>query len=406
MHFADISQSLGLDRSPLEAVGFNPYYRALGGLQHGRPWIGRAPFFDLASNDYLGLASDRRVQEAMVSAVREYGSSMCGTPIATGHISILAQLESELAEFIGLPAAVVFPSGYQANVALLSTIAKPGDVIFIDDYAHASLGQGAKAAGCKVKPFLHNDVEHLERQLASASGFHRRFIVTESVFSTEGSIAPISEIVDLGRRYDAVPVVDDSHGLGVIGASGRGILEYSGAAGYPGIYTASLGKALANAGGVVAGDSQLIEALRYACPGLIYSTALTPASVAGSLAALEIIRNEFDRLGALMWKNHTALVGFLNEQGYALNHGVAPIAGILAGSTINTLGLAKRFFAQHILATPFVTPSVPRGQGVLRCILGAKFGGLAVEDLRQALSRVGPSTSTPVAEAVVEPLPA
>jgi 8-amino-7-oxononanoate synthase len=139
----------------------------------------------------------------------------------------------------------------------------------------------------------------------------------------------------------------------------------------------------------VAGDPELVEALRYACPGLIYSTALTPASAAGTLAALEIVRNEFDRLGARMWRNHTALIGFLKEQGYSLGQGTAPIAAVLSGSTAETIALAKDFYARQILATPFVPPSVPQGKGVLRCILGAKFGGLALEDLHQALRRTG-----------------
>jgi len=406
MHSADFSKLLDIDRSPLETGGFNPYYRSLGGLQHGQPWIGRSPFFDLASNDYLGLSSDRRIHEAMDSAIREYGSSMCGTPIATGYASIFAQLEAELAQFIGLPSAVLFPSCYQANVSILSTIAKPGDVILIDHYAHASLGQGAKAAGCKVKPFLHNDMGHLETQLAACTGFHRKFIVTESVFSTEGSLAPLRSIVELSRRYEAVPVVDDSHGLGVIGASGRGILEHDALGDFPGIYTASLGKALANAGGVVAGDAEFIEAIRYSCPGLIYSTALSPASVAGTLAALEIVRSEFSRLGDVMWKNHQLLMKSLKEQGFCLSEGSAPIAAILADSTTHTLALAKDFFQKGILATPFIPPSVPQGRGVLRCILGAKLTGLSLEDLIESIHHLGPSEAERAAGLSLEPLPA
>jgi len=405
MPLTDSSKLLDIDRSPLDAVGFNPYYRSLGGLQHGQPWIGRSPFFDLASNDYLGLASDRRIHEAMDSAIREYGSSMCGTPIATGYASIFAQLEAELAQFIGLPAAVLFPSCYQANVSILSTIAKPHDVIFIDHYAHASLGQGAKTAGCKVKPFLHNDMGHLETQLASCAGFHRKFIVTESVFSTEGGLAPLRSIVDLSRRFEAVPVVDDSHGLGVIGASGRGILEHDALGDFPGIYTASLGKALANAGGVVAGDAEFIEAIRYSCPGLIYSTALSPASVAGTLAALEIVSSEFGRLGDLMWKNHRLLIEALKEQGFSLAQGTAPIAAIRVGSATHTLALAKEFYSKGILATPFIPPSVPQGGGVLRCILGAKLTGLSLEDLIESIHHLGPHQTEQRTGLRSEPLP-
>ncbi len=399
MQAEEFYQSLAVDKSPVEASRFNPYYMPLGGLSRGRPKTAGRPFFDLASNDYLGLASDRRIHEAMVSAIREFGASMCGTPIATGYARILGELERELARFTGLEAAAVFPSCYQANVALFSSIATPQDVILVDHYAHASLGQGVKAVGCKVKPFLHNDLEHLERQLAAARGFRQVFVVTESVFSTEGSIAPLGLIADLCARYDAIPVVDDSHGIGVLGRTGRGVLEEKAIADYAGIYTASLGKALGNAGGMVAGRRALVEALRYSCPGLIYSTALTPASAAGVLCALEIIRHEFHRIGAKMWENHRRLLRLLRDRGFDLRSGPAPIAAVHAGSAESTIALAREFFHHGILTTPFVPPSVACGQGTLRLILGAKLDDCAADELFRALGELSPLNATGEPEA-------
>ena len=390
-------QSLAIDKSPLQALRFNPYYLALGGLRHGRPQFEGETYFDLASNDYLGLASDPRIQEAMTEAIREYGASMCGTPIATGYARILAELERQLAHFAGLEAAVVFPSCYQANVALFSCIAKPQDVILVDHYAHASLGQGIKMAGCKIKPFLHNDMEHLERQLAATVGFRQVFVVTESVFSTEGSIAPLGVIVEICGRYHAIPVVDDSHGIGVLGKTGRGILEEKAIADYPGIYTASLGKALANAGGMIAGNRLLVDALRYSCPGLIYSTALSPACAGGILCALEIIRHEFGRLGAAMRDNHRRLLDLLRRRQFDVRSGPAPIAAIHGGSSENTISLAREFFNHRILTTPFVPPSVPDGKGTLRLILGAKLDGEGLKELMQTMDRLSPPTSPPPA---------
>ena len=388
-------ESLAIDKSPLDALRFNPYYLPLDGLRQGRPRVRGETYFDLASNDYLGLASDKRIHEAMTEAIREYGASMCGTPIATGYAPILAELERQLARFTGLEAAVVFPSCYQANVALFGCIATRQDVIFVDHYAHASLGQGIRAAGCKVKPFLHNDLQHLQRQLEAAAGFRQIFVVTESVFSTEGSIAPLGEIVELCGRYNAIPVVDDSHGIGVLGKSGRGILEEKAIANYPGIYTASLGKALGNAGGVIAGNNLLVDALRYACPGLIYSTALPPSCAAGALCALEIIRNEFARLGPTMWDNHRCLLDTLRRRGLDLRSGPAPIAAIHGGSAENTLVLAREFFDHRILATPFVPPSVPDGKGTLRLIIGAKLDDSGMKELMRALDGLSLPGFTP-----------
>ena len=305
---------LGQASAAAAALPFNPYYRALGRLNCGRPQVDGRPGFDLASNDYLGLASDPRLHTAMAAAIAQYGSSQCGTPIATGYAHILAELERELSRFLGLEAAVIFPSCYQANVALFPAMATPQDAIMVDHYAHASLAQGIKAVGCKIKPFLHNDLAHLERQLSTARGFRQVFVVTESVFSTEGSVAPLDGMVALCRRFEAVPVVDDSHGLGVLGQNGRGILEAQGLGDYEGIYTASLGKALANLGGVVAGKRCFIDALRYACPGLIYSTALPPACAAGLLATLDILRKEFPALSRRLWQNHQRLLEALRLQ--------------------------------------------------------------------------------------------
>jgi 7-keto-8-aminopelargonate synthetase-like enzyme len=387
---SEFYQSLAVDKAPLEALGFNPYYRPLAGLDKGRPRLGDGRYFDLASNDYLGLASDPRIHEAITRAIREYGASMCGTPIATGYARVLAELEQELARFTGLEAAVVFPSCYQANQALFPCIVRAQDVIIVDHYAHASLGQGIKAAGCKVKPFLHNDLEHLERQLQSSSGFRQIFVVTESVFSTEGTVAPLGMIVELCQRYQAIPVVDDSHGLGVLGKTGRGILEEAALNNYPGIFTASLGKALGNAGGMIAGKAALVDALRYSCPGLIYSTALLPGAAAGVLRALEIIGSEFSRLGRLMWENHQQLLEILRRRGFDIRSGPAPIAAIHGGLAQNTIALAKQFFDRAILATPFVPPSVPEGEGTLRLILGAKLTSHELPALMQVLEQTSP----------------
>jgi 7-keto-8-aminopelargonate synthetase-like enzyme len=314
-------------------------------------------------------------------------------------------LERQLARFTGLEAAVVFPSCYQANVALFSCIAKPQDVILVDHYAHASLGQGIKTVGCKVKPFLHNDMEHLERQLAATAGFRQVFVVTESVFSTEGSIAPLGVIVDLCERYHAIPVVDDSHGIGVLGKTGRGILEEKAIANYPGICTASLGKALANAGGMIAGNHFLVDALRYSCPGLIYSTALSPGCAGGVLCALQIIRNEFGRIGATMRDNHRRLLETLRRRQFDLLSGPAPIAAIRGGSAENTISLAREFFNHRILTTPFVPPSVPDGKGILRLILGAKLDEEGLKELMRALDSLSPPTS-PAPVAVNDNVPA
>jgi 7-keto-8-aminopelargonate synthetase-like enzyme len=373
---------LSIDKSVAERLNFNPYYpRFLSGL--GDPIIVNGEkFIDLASNNYLGIAGSDKVKKAMIEGVTRYGASMCGTPIATGSVDAFSRVEARLAKFVGLEASTLFPSCYQANVGIFSAIAKREDVILFDHYAHASLIHGIRSAGCRVLPFLHNDVPHLEKLLHDVSGHGQAFVVTESVFSTEGSVAPFEEIVGVCQDHDAVPVVDDSHGIGVLGRNGRGILEEKGIEGYQGIYTASLGKALANFGGMVAGRGSFIEYLRYACPGLIYSTALPPSILLGIEKALDIVETDFPVLGARMWRYRNMISSRLRELGFHVVESQAPITSVACGGLDDTIGFAKELYARKILSTPFVPPSVPRDGGRVRLIAGA---GLQESSVQRAL---------------------
>ncbi|UCG53285.1 MAG: aminotransferase class I/II-fold pyridoxal phosphate-dependent enzyme [Candidatus Latescibacterota bacterium] len=379
----DFFAQLTVDKSAGEKTGFNPYYHTvLSGTENGVISFERENLIDLASNNYLGLACDPRVKEGIERAARTYGASLCGTPIATGYTGEMARLEKTLARFVGLEAALVFPSGYQANAALFSAIAQKQDLILVDHYAHASLIHGAKSTGCKFRPFLHNNMGHLERQLQRASSHRQVFVVTESVFSIEGSIAPIKELAELCDHYNALPVVDDSHGIGVLGTRGHGILEHADLEHFEGIYTASLGKALANAGGMVAGPANLIEYLRYYCPGLVYSTALPPSTIGGVLAVLDIIEKEFHTLSGRMWRNKAMLVDGLCGSGFEIVDSEAPITSIRCESAEQTVALSKLLFQNGIASTPFIPPSVPSHACTVRLIAGA---GVSEEDMKRVL---------------------
>lgn len=383
-----------IDLSLGDELCFNPYYqRITTGITS--PRIGGRVFVDLASNNYLGLAGDERVKKAIIAAVETFGASMCGTPIATGSAEIYAQLERRLTDFVGLEAGLLFPSGYQANSSLFPALARPGDEFIVDHYAHASLIQGLRANGCRIRPFQHNEMGHLEGILKRNKAPGQLFVVTESVFSTEGSIAPCDEIMEICRRYEALPVIDDSHGIGVIGKTGRGILEEKNISGYDGIYTASLGKALANAGGIVCGPTELINYLRYSCAGLLYSTALTPAIAAGLDKVLDILKTDFAEMSRKLWMNKRTLTSGLQKSGYRLAGGTAPITSIICGSTRNTIVLAKRLYDGEILSTPFVPPSVPPEKGCVRLIAGAHISESQLENVLHVIGR---------AELPVEPL--
>ncbi len=346
-----------LDRSLVEGISFNPYYQITN----------KHKYIDLASNNYLGLAEDSRIKSAAIQAIEVYGTSMCGTPIATGYIDLFEKVEKKLSDFVGLEETIIFPSCYQANNGIFSMLVENEDVILVDRYAHSSLMQGIKSVGCKVIPFMHNDMDHLEKVLKRSQSYNNIFVVTESVFSTEGSIAPLDRILALCEKYNAMSIVDDSHGIGVIGENGKGVLEHFHIKDFDGIYTASLGKALANSGGMVSANKKTIEVLRHYCPHLIYSTAITPASLGGILAALDVIEKDYEKLKAVLGDYKNTICQATN----LFIDSLTPINALRTGGANTTLLVTKKLFEQGIYTTPFIEPSVPKNEGVVRMIAGA-----------------------------------
>ncbi|MHB8126017.1 MAG: aminotransferase class I/II-fold pyridoxal phosphate-dependent enzyme [Desulfitobacteriaceae bacterium] len=390
MDLKDFYNRFSLDESLVGVTGHNPYYLSIESGLAEKILVNGQEMINLASNNYLGLAADGRVKQAAMEAVQKYGVSLCGTPIATGYIELYRSLEEKLSSFVGLEETIILPSCYQANNGLFSSIAGPLDLIVVDRYAHSSLIQGIKAAGPKIKPFLHNNLDHLEGILQrSTTGYRQIFVVTESVFSTEGSIAPFKEMVQLCEKYQALPVIDDSHGIGVLGKAGQGILEEQGIEEFQGIYTASLGKALANSGGIISGTKRLIDYLKYYCPHLVYSTALTPAALAGTAAVLDIIHSEFGMLKKRLVSYQQIIYESLLKGGFTVVPGEAPINSIKSGSKEQTFVIAKKLYEKGILVTPFIEPSVLVNEGRVRLIAGANLTKDTIAEAASIIQRLG-----------------
>jgi glycine C-acetyltransferase len=368
-----------LDESVAVEAGFNPYYPMIGSGLDDPVMIGNRSFIDLASNNYLGLANDPRVKEAAREGIDKYGVSLCGTPVASGYSELFKQAELALAEFSDLDDVIIYPSCYQANNGLFQVIVGPEDLAIIDRYAHSSLLEGIRATGCPFRIFRHNDMEHLENILQRKKCSGQVFVVTESVFSTEGSIAPFGKINELCERYGAVPVVDDSHGIGVLGKGGSGILSQFGIEKYDGIYTASLGKALGVSGGMVGGKASLIRYLRFSSSHLIYSTAIIPAALSALLKVLGIMDKEHKALSEKLWSFTDWLWEGLVNAGFELTDSQTPINSIKSGNSVETLKLARWFYDNGILTTPFIYPSVPENEGRIRIIAGANLEASSIE---------------------------
>ena len=365
--------SLKLDDELIQKSGFNPYYPAIQSGLKDPILIEGKEFINLASNNYLGLAYDERVIEASVSVLRKYGASMCATPVASGYPDFYTQVERKLSGFLDLEAVLIYPSCYQANNGIFSALVKKEDQVIIDHYAHSSLIEGIRSTGCMIRPFLHNNMNSLEKILQRSASKRQVFVITESVFSTEGAIAPFRQIVDLCEKYHAIPVIDDSHGIGVLGNRGRGILEHEGIQDYQGIYTASLGKALANTGGVVGGKKTLIDYLKYYSSHLVYSTAIAPSALGGIDRVLDIIENEFSARSKKMWEYKNRISAALKKYGFQITESKTPISSIIGGSSLETILISKELYKNRILSTPFVYPSVPPYGGKVRLIAGANL---------------------------------
>lgn len=368
-----------LDDSIARKAGFNPYYHLIQSGLHDPIILEGRPYINLASNNYLGLADDPRLAEAAMEGIRKYGLSMCATPIASGYSDLYEACEQALSRFTGLQASLIFPSCYQANNGLFKMIAGPDDLAVFDRSAHSSLIEGIRLAECANRPFRHNDMDHLENILKHSDQYRQVFVVTESVFSTEGAIAPFRQIYDLCLQYGAVPVVDDSHGIGVIGRTGRGILEFSGIDDYQGIYTASLGKALAVNGGVISGKYSLINYMRYFTSSLIYSTALSPANLKALLKVLRILEDEFPDISRRFWGYSKRMREALKKSGFNLTDSMTPINSICPGNSLQTLQLTRLLFNENVLVTPFIYPSVPENSGRIRLIAGANLKSTTID---------------------------
>ncbi len=384
----DFYNRFGLDLGIVEKAGHNPYYHQVQSELSDEMMVDGKRFIDLASNNYLGIANHPRLKQACKDAIDQYGASLCATPIASGYSELHNRVEQKISRFTGTEQTLIYPSCYQANQGLFNAIATSEDIALVDRCAHSSLLEGLKASGCKISPFKHNDMDYLEMLLQKSGQYRTIFVVTESVFSTEGTIASFREINELCLKYEAIPVVDDSHGIGVLGANGHGILEHSGISDYQGIYTASLGKALANLGGVVCGKASLMQWMQYYSSNLVYSTAILPSALAGTDTVLDIIRDEFSELSKRMWNAKRRVETALLDAGFNLTDGKAPITSIKAGSSFETIRLAKSFWDNRIMTTPFVYPSVPQNEGRIRLIAGANIREETIRRVEEAIRQI------------------
>lgn len=316
---------------------------------------------NFASNDYLGLAGDERLIQSAIAATQEYGTGSTGSRLLSGHRELHRELEKAIASLKQTEDALVFSSGYLANLGTLAALVGKRDLILADQYNHSSLKNGAILSGAVVVDYAHADIEDLEINLAQHRQQHRRcLIATDSVFSMDGDICPLPEILQLAEEFSCMVLVDEAHATGVLGGTGAGCVEHFGCTGKPLIQVGTLSKALGSLGGYVAGSATLIDFLRNRAPSWIYTTALSPADTAAALAAIHIVQQEAERRTQLHHNLNTLKQLIAQKLPHLkLLPSESPILCISLGSATDALKVGKQLKAAGIFAPAIRPPTVP-----------------------------------------------
>ena len=339
-----------------------------------------------SSNNYLGLANDQRLVDAAETILHEFGVGSSGSRLTTGHTDWHQKLEEKIAHFKQTEAALLFSSGFLANVGVLSSLPEKGDVILSDQLNHASIIDGCRLSKADTVVYNHIDMNDLEKKLKETVSYKRRFIVTDGVFSMDGTIAPLDQIILIAKQYDAYVIVDDAHATGVLGEKGRGTSEYFGV--YPDVVIGTLSKAIGTEGGFVAGSKVLIDFLLNHARTFIFQTAMPPSICAASHAALEIIE-ESNEKRQLLFSNVKRVKNSLEEMGYIVKGDLTPIIPVIIGDPQDAVIFAKKLQENGIYAPAIRPPTVPNGESRIRLTVTSAHGSKEIDYLLECFHFIG-----------------
>ena len=371
----------------VKALGLYPYFLPVEQSDATEVLIDGKRVVMVGSNNYLGFTNDPRVLEAASAALIKYGSACTGSRFLNGNTDLHDQLEIELARLVHKDAALVFPTGYQANLGVISALAGPGDVLLIDKLNHASMVDGATLSGAEVVRFRHGDLAHLEARLNRAAG-RPKMVIVDGVFSMEGDVADIPKIADLCDTHSARLVVDDAHGIGVFGETGAGVCEHFGSTNRVDLIVGTFSKSFASIGGFVAGDEAVISYLRHTARPLIFSASIPASACATVLAAIRIMREEPERRERL-WANARRMQRDLSALGFDTFGSESPIVPVIVGGTLRTFEFWKRLLDAGVFTNPVIAPAVPATSGRIRTSYMATHTESQLDFVLEAFRRVG-----------------
>lgn len=376
------------DPDKVQAAGLYPFFRPISSEQDTEVYINGQKVLMFGSNSYMGLTSHPKVKEASIKAVEKYGTGCAGSRYLNGTLDIHIQLENELAEFVGKDAALIYSTGFQANLGAIPTVTGRNDYIILDELDHASIIEGARLSFGKTLKYRHNDMDALEKVLQRCEPDRIKLIVVDGIFSMEGDIANLPEIVRLAEKYNANIMVDDAHSFGVIGEGGRGASSHFGLTDKVDIIMGTFSKSLASLGGFLAADERTINFIKHQSRSLIFSASMTPASTAAVLAALQIIKSEPERIEHL-WDITNYSIKTLREHGFDVGHTVTPIIPILVRDNLKTFMYTKLLLEEGLFVNPVVAPAVPEDSTLIRFSLMATHTKEQVDFAIDKLIKVG-----------------
>lgn len=365
-------------------AGIYPYFHELTSGQDNEVIINGKRTIMIGSNNYLGLTSDERVKAASIKAVEKYGSGCSGSRFLNGTLDLHVELEKELASFLDKEDCLTFSTGFQANLGLISAIAGRNDYIISDRGNHASIVDGCRLSFAKMVKYNHNDMEDLERALMSVPDEHGKLIISDGVFSMEGDICKLPEMVKLAEKYGAKIMIDDAHGVGVMGEQGRGTAEYFNLEDKVDLTIGTFSKSLASLGGFVVGKADVIHYIKHMARPFIFSASITPANAAAALESLRILKQEPNRVKNL-WENGNYMRKGLIDLGITIGNSETPIIPVMTYDDTATFLITKQLLDEGVYVNPVVSPAVNPGEALLRTSYTATH---TFEQLDYALDKI------------------
>jgi 8-amino-7-oxononanoate synthase len=345
--------------------GLYPYFTEIEKVEGNYVWVGGKKILMVGSNNYLGLFDDARVKEGAIDAIKQYGSSTCGSRFLNGTYSLHAELETKLAKFMGKEEALTFSTGMQTNLGAISALASRNDIIILDRMVHASIMDAVRLSYAHIAKYKHNDMKDLEEKLAHQPQDKGKLIIVDGVFSMEGDLANLPKIVKLAKKYNARLMVDDAHGVGVMGKKGRGTSEHFDMIDEVDLVMTTFSKSFASLGGFVVGDSKIIQYIKHHARALIFSASITPAALGAASTALEIIQTEPERRQRL-WEITRIMNRELTAMGFHTGNTETPIIPVFIRDLEKTFMLWQFLRDYGIFTNPVIAPAVPPEDSLIR----------------------------------------